>query len=214
MSDNPVMCPRCGRPHGRCKAHNRAGGPCGQWPLAGQEVCRLHGGAKPAAIANGERRQADAKAEGVVRRLLLDPQSQPVTDPVLSLQRLAGGLEGMVAELSSRVGTLPVGVDDGPQLRAEVLLLERLIGHLRTLLVDMARLGLEDRVTAVMEAQGEQVFELVQAIGRGLLVELAQLLASQPAALGVLEDDWQRLFERVAYEQLGARHELEAGRAS
>lgn len=181
-------------------------------PHPGIGRCKLHGGSTPSHVAAAQRQQAD----GVVRRLLLDPSSQPVTDPVLSLQKLAGGLEGMVAELGARVNQLSALSPEGnaSQLRAEVLLLERLIGHLRGLLVDMARLGLEDRVTAVLEAQGEQVYELVAGIGRAVLAELVLLLAEHPGALSVLEAEYERVYGRVAQAELGALHELETGRAS
>jgi len=46
---NPVTSQRCGR-----KRVN--GEPCQQWPMHGQNVCRLHGGKSPQALAKAEDR--------------------------------------------------------------------------------------------------------------------------------------------------------------
>lgn len=49
---NPMQpCERCGQPHPKCTAHNRAGDPCGNNREPGQTVCRMHGGAAPKAQA-------------------------------------------------------------------------------------------------------------------------------------------------------------------
>jgi hypothetical protein len=41
---NTKGCPKFGKQHDKCRAHNRKGLPCGYWPMHGQWVCRLHGG--------------------------------------------------------------------------------------------------------------------------------------------------------------------------
>jgi hypothetical protein len=40
----------------KCSAHNRAGGSCGLWAMRGQNVCNLHGGKSPQALAKAEER--------------------------------------------------------------------------------------------------------------------------------------------------------------
>jgi hypothetical protein len=39
-----------------CHAHSRSGRQCGNVPMRGQHVCRMHGGKQPAALANAEDR--------------------------------------------------------------------------------------------------------------------------------------------------------------
>lgn len=62
----PMPCAKCGQPHAKCKAHKRSGGPCGQRKLAGQEVCRMHGGKTPVALAAAERRVTEQQARAEV----------------------------------------------------------------------------------------------------------------------------------------------------
>lgn len=71
--DDPKPCDECGRPHvtktgaPSCKSHRRAGGPCAQPRMREQQVCRLHGGKSPQALAAAERRaQERAGREAVV----------------------------------------------------------------------------------------------------------------------------------------------------
>ncbi|WP_370297500.1 HGGxSTG domain-containing protein [Cellulomonas sp. HD19AZ1] len=60
--DDPIPCDKCGTPHARCTAHTRRGAHCGQPRMAGQRVCRLHGGKSPQALAGAERRQGEERA--------------------------------------------------------------------------------------------------------------------------------------------------------
>lgn len=56
-------------PKRRCKARNRQGNQCGQAPAIGQEVCRMHGGAAPQAIAKA-RQRLEAAADRMAERLI------------------------------------------------------------------------------------------------------------------------------------------------
>lgn len=213
--ENPMACPRCGQPHARCKGHRRSdGGPCTQPPMPGQLVCYWHGGAKPAARANGEQRLVEQAAEAEVRRLLYVTDADPITDPILALQRMAGRLQAGWDHLGEVINRLEqLDVEASGRGRVEVSMWLHVARELRQALEAMARLGIEDRVTAVLEAQGEQVYELVTAIGRATLAGLVQLLADQPGALEALEAGYERVHEEAARAELGALHELEVGRA-
>ena len=51
-------CPQFGQVHERCRGHNRAGQPCGNRPVAGAFVCRMHGGSIGAVKRIGQQRVA------------------------------------------------------------------------------------------------------------------------------------------------------------
>lgn len=125
-------------------------------PHPGIGRCKLHGGSTPSHVAAAQTKQA----EDVVRRLWsgLD-QAAPVKDPVRSLERLAGALEQLVDEAGRRVSDLQrvAGGEHLTQLRAEVVLFEKALGHLRGVLVDMARLGIAERVVELEQARAEMV---------------------------------------------------------
>lgn len=70
-----------------------------------------------------------------------------MTDPVNSLQRLAGALEQLVDETGRRVSTMDhlAGGTHLTALRAEVTLFERALARLADVLDKMARLGIAER---------------------------------------------------------------------
>jgi len=200
----------------QCTARSsRSGERCRNRPVRGSTVCSTHGGSAPQVKAAAERRQSEAQAAAEVRRLLHDVNADPIVDPILALQKLAGRLEAALDHLGDKVNQLQeLEADTSGRARVEVAMWLQVARELRQALEAMARLGIEDRVTAVLEAQGEQVFELLEGYARLMLASLVQLLADKPAALEALESGWERLHEQAAREQLGAMHELEVGRAS
>lgn len=107
-------------------------------------------------------KQADAKVRELWAGL---DQAVPVKDPVDALGRLAGALEQLVDEAGSRVTQLRnvAGGEHLTQLRAEVVLFERALGHLRQLLVDMARLGIASRAVELQQGQADLVLGALRA---------------------------------------------------
>lgn len=145
----PDSCEKCDQVHPRCKGHNRAGKPCGKHPVKGQRVCRNHGAASPQAIAKAEERVATEEAEGVIAKLWPGLATQaPVKDPVDLLARTAGALEHMADVVGGRVNDLNTSIAGGKdmtQLRAEIVLLDRLLDKLLKASEGMARLGIAER---------------------------------------------------------------------
>jgi hypothetical protein len=134
---------------------------CKRAPHPGSTVCVKHGAGAPAVRAAAARREADREAARRLRRLLADVDAPPVTDPVGELERLAGQLRAAVDVLGGWVNELPsirdVDAEGGAHLRAEVALWERLMVSLRKALVEMTRLGIEERRVQISERHGQML---------------------------------------------------------
>lgn len=189
----------------RCSAMSKqTGEQCRQRPIPGGKVCRFHGGSAPAVKAAAEQRQLEQAAESAIKEMLwvgLD-NATPVKDPVALLERLAGSLEQMTDVVGKRVNDLEGRLGGGEhltQLRAEVVLLEKLLGHLHRVGTDMARLGLAERHVELQQAHAEIVIAAFRAAVAAISVP--------PADREVLVSTFLRgIGVPVA--------ELEAGRAS
>ena len=90
---------------------------------------------------------------------LFDMEAPPIIDSVAALQKLTGILMKAFEDAGARVNALSsVGIETkagGEQLRAEIQLWEKLIGHLRASLVDMARLNLDERALQLDERRAD-----------------------------------------------------------
>lgn len=150
-------CAKCGQVHTRCTGHNRAKEPCGRWPATGQDVCRNHGGAAPQAIAAAEERIVTGKAEETIAQLWPGlSQQTPIKDPVDLLARTAAALEQMTETVGTRINQNSTAIAAGKdmtQLRAEVVLLDRLLDKLLKASEGMARLGIAERQVRIEEEQ-------------------------------------------------------------
>lgn len=175
-------CPRCDRPRCTAAAKSRPGERCRKNPHPGATICTNHG-LTAAGRAKAQQNQLEAGADQALRKLWtgLD-EATPIKDPVAAMERLAGSLESMVEAAGERVSKLQhlAGGKDLTQLRAEVVLLERALGHFRALLVDMARLGLAERQ---VELQQEQAQLVTQAFLGALAVLPGLLPADKDAAI-------------------------------
>jgi hypothetical protein len=155
----------------KCGADKRQGeGQCGRpagWgtPHPGVGRCKLHGGSTASHVEAAQQAQAQVLLEKALWSGLAN--ALPVTDPVSSLERLAGALQQLVDEAGRRVNELShlAGGEHLTQLRAEVGLLERALVLLRGVLVDMARLGIDNRRLEMDQVVASVV---VAAVGAGL----------------------------------------------
>lgn len=192
MTDDPMPCGKCGEPHRRCTGHrkeSRGGGPCMQWPKRGQTVCHMHGGSSPQAESAATQRQAEAAADEALRRLLDNRQAPPVSDPINELLALAGRARWALDAMGERVNELQDRLRyESPgqgteQLRSEVALWERMMSRLHTVLVDLAKLDVDERRVRLAESQGELVAHVVQQICEAVLSMLLQ--AGMPEGFAV-----------------------------
>ncbi len=166
---SPNDCDRCGQPHPRCKAHTRAGNPCRQPPMAGQRVCRMHGGKSPQAQTAATRRLAEA----VAARTIADVIVTPVDNPLDALAELAAEAVAWKSHLANIVAELRDQyrfTDDknAENLDARVALFERAMDRCQKYLSDWVRLGYEERKARLDDARALLVATVIQ----GVLTEL------------------------------------------
>jgi hypothetical protein len=146
--------------------------------MTGQLVCKMHGGKSPKALAAAEQRTQEAAAETAIAKLWPGlALASPVKDPVDQMERLAGALTSMLDTVGAKVSDLDhLAAGTGlTQLRGEVVLLDKLAGHLRQLLADMARLGIAERQVRLEEGQAAIITTAFRA-ALALLDERVQLL--------------------------------------
>jgi hypothetical protein len=85
--------------HTLCNGTTRAGNPCGNRPITGGTVCRMHGGSAPAVKAKA----AERKQQEAVRRTLMALGEPEPIDPAQALLNLIAWKHGEVQWLRSKV---------------------------------------------------------------------------------------------------------------
>ena len=140
-----------------CGAKRRRGeGTCKRGAGAGTDHlgagrCSWHGGCSPSGRVSAITEQAE--------RLLYRYDATPCGDPLEALQRLAGralALEETIGHLVNDLSSIRYesgGDGGGEQLRAEVAVLERAMDRCGKLLVDIAKLNIDERLVRVTEKQ-------------------------------------------------------------
>jgi hypothetical protein len=142
-----------------CGANRRNGeGTCRRAAGAGTEHrgygrCSWHGGCAPSGRAAAVTEQAE--------RLLYRYDAAPCGDPLEALQRLAGralALEDTIGAIVNDMNAIRYEAEGGgEQLRSEVAVLERAMDRCGHLLVDIAKLNIDERLAKVTERQAELV---------------------------------------------------------
>lgn len=196
MTNDPMATPRP-----RCTARSKqTGEQCKQRPTKGATVCRFHGGAAPQTKAAAEQRTQEAAAEATISKLWPGlAQASPVKDPVDQMERLAGALASMLDQVGEKVSGLEhLTAGTGlTQLRGELVLLDKVAGHLRQLLADMARLGIAERQVRLEEDQAA----IITGAFRAAIAVVSLLPADRD------------LVVRTFLEQLGTPAAIEGGAA-
>lgn len=143
-------------------------------------MCKNHGGKKPAAMANGQRRYLAAQVQAQAQAVLAHEGVAGVTDPVELLSRVAVEIAAMKDALAARVNALSSlsVTGDGLRARVEVELYERSLDRTMRAAEVLAKLDLEGRRQAAAERWGSEIAALLQAV----LVEL-----------GLSEQQWLRV---------------------
>lgn len=144
-------------PPQKCTARTKSTGKqCGQWAIQGGTVCRTHGGMAPQVKAAANRRRAEARARGMLGTL--DPKV--IEDPFSELQKLAGEMVTLKDRLRDQVENLTqirYQSGDGEQLRAELAAYGQLLRDCSGTLATLVKLGLDERMVRIREAQAEMI---------------------------------------------------------
>lgn len=131
--------------------------------MRGTSVCLAHGGGAPQVAEAARRRTVEREAAAELIRL----DVEPLDDPLSQLALLAGQAKAWMDVMGERVGTLTSlryeGRAAGEQLRAEVALFERAMDRCEKFCVSMARLNIDERLTAIGEAQAGLIISFVRA---------------------------------------------------
>lgn len=154
------------------------GMPCEGYAVNGSSVCVAHGGKAPQVKAKAAGNLIEEKAA----RRLHHMDAEPCTDPLGALQRLAGRalqLEQVIGEIVNEMSAFRYeSMAGGEQLRSEIAVLERAMDRCGKLLVDIAKLNIDERLARVTEQQTEQVAAALTAV----LAELGMPQDQQRAA--------------------------------
>lgn len=179
MSDDPMVCGKCGLTHERCTAHNREGLPCGRWPTTGHRVCRKHGAASPQAVKAADKRVAEAKAEKELNRLGLRKEGLTATALLQEVVERAGADLEFVASkaddpkwaaayesiIDRAARVAKAGVDSGIAERAQALDEVVAVGILEDLRASFAEADADPEITQrVLSALGPRL--RARAIGQ------------------------------------------------
>jgi len=178
----------------RCTAVAKTSGVrCKRPPIKGGTVCPKHGGSAPQVKAAAVRRQVDAAAEALTRRIW-DQDAAPITDHVAAIQGLAGQMRTALDRLGAMLNT-----DDDPDAAPPMDLDSvtatawiRVMRELRQLLADMGRMGIAERA---IELEARRIRMVSVAFGRALdalalpMVERDRVAQAFILELRAAEDD-------------------------
>lgn len=152
----------------RCWGRSKkTGSQCGAMALDGQNVCRHHGGNAPQSLRAGERRVAEAELDTEVRKQLARLDVAPVDNPLTALAELAGQVVAFKDALAGHVNALSeirYQAGSGEQIRAEIVLYERALDRCSSVLSNMGRLNIDERLAKVSEKQAERLISAIDAL--------------------------------------------------
>ena len=104
---------------------------------------------------------AEAKLQQQAAKLLYQRDATPVTDPLSALQRLAGraaAWEDIIGEKVNEMRSIRYSTEEGgEQLRAEIAVMERAMDRLGRLLVDIAKLNIEERLAGIRKQTADML---------------------------------------------------------
>lgn len=144
--------PRCGAETRRADKRE-----CRRILRPGQLRCDSHGGAAPLA----RRKEAERALEIEAKEVMKGMDIIPVENPLVALSMLAGEIlawkDLMAAHVAKLNDTLRYQGEHAEQIRGEVTLYEKALDRSVTVLAQIARLKIDERLAAISEAQIKQM---------------------------------------------------------
>ena len=143
-------------------------GPCRKAPVRGAPVCTSHGGSAPQVKAKAQERIAEEDARRTLGKLgaVLGPV-EPVLNPLLELSKIAGEAirwKQVIAERVAELEQLRYTGAGGEQVRAEIALFERALDRCSTVLANIVRLNIDERLATITERQGHILASVVTSV--------------------------------------------------
>lgn len=141
--------------------------------MRGQDRCRMHGGASPQAREAAKRRLALQAA----RRKLADVDVEPIGDPFVALEQLAGEamtLRGLLAERVAAIEDEPAAKP--ADRRAEWQAYGEALDRAERFVSHLTALGLDERRVALSERQADVIVGVLRAAVAALFGVLRERL--------------------------------------
>lgn len=130
--------------------------PCKNAPMEGETRCRFHGGK----TLNHGVKVAQARMKNEASKALRQLNITPVDDPLTELKNLAGEAIAWKQEMARLVGDLEqvrYRAENSEQTRAEITLFERAMDRCSTILGQIAKLNIDERLAAITEQQARML---------------------------------------------------------
>lgn len=217
---NPKQCPTCGHPHAadKCSAHRKSDGrQCGNDPMHGQSVCRMHGGSTKRSKAKAARVIAQVELVAAVKTLGARRDIDPTEALLEEIQWTAGHvgwLRDQVQELSPHELTWGItkeksgGDDRGtteeakPSIYYVMYTQER--KHLLAAITAAKAIDIDERQIRLAERQGQLLWQAMTAFQQSLLAAVLQLLVNQGKAADLVRAQWADLVTQTAPQAMRA----------
>jgi hypothetical protein len=174
----------------KCRARRTDGDPCGAWAMTDAVVCWSHGGAAGQVRRKAAARRAERRVVKMADQYMQD--AEPVENPLAALLALAGEIGGFKDFMAGRVAEMRADAwryqgEHAEQLRAELGLYERALDRTARVLVDINKLGLDERLLQVYERQARMFGGLIERVLRAAELSPAQSEAARLVLVSELQ---------------------------
>lgn len=129
----------------------------------GYGSCKLHSGSTPSGKAVAARQRVKAEAEAALRGMNIEP----INDPLTELAHHAGEVRAMrdvLRDEVNRLEELRYKGATGEQIRAELGAYQTALRDTTAVLVQYARLNIDERLTQIEEKKAERVVAAINAV--------------------------------------------------